>query len=108
MIALQNTKASLFDIAYDLNYPDGFALSNQMKRLADIRPSAARQYLGWEWVLECWMAKEARNGGFSGDRVTPLVVEQPRERLEDKSAVESMSPARKAPAGQPSPDPRLA
>ena len=61
-IKLQNSDASLFSIATSLGYPDGFSLSNQMKRLCDIRPMEARQRLGWEWLFETWLAREADRG----------------------------------------------
>ena len=61
-IKLQNTDASLFSIATSLGYPDGFSLSNQMKRLCDVRPLEARQRLGWEWLFETWLAREAERG----------------------------------------------
>ncbi len=64
-IELQNSDKSLFRVACDLEYPDGFSLSNQMKRLTGIRPSEAREHLGWEWLLEAWLRREARNGGLS-------------------------------------------
>ena len=73
VVALQNSRGNLFDIACDLGYPDGFALSNQMKRLADLRPSAARDHLGWEWVLESWLGRESASGGFSADRREHLI-----------------------------------
>lgn len=64
-IELQNSDKSLFRVACDLDYPDGFSLSNQMKRLTGLRPSEAREHLGWEWVLEAWLRREAKNGGLS-------------------------------------------
>ena len=63
-IKLQNSDASLFSIATSLGYPDGFSLSNQMKRLCGIRPLEARQRLGWEWLFETWLAREARRGNL--------------------------------------------
>jgi len=61
-LKLQNTDASLFRIATSLGYPDGFSLSNQMKRLCGVRPLEARQRLGWEWLFETWLASEAERG----------------------------------------------
>ena len=61
-IKLQNSGASLFSIATSLGYPDGFSLSNQMKRLCGIRPLEARQRLGWEWLFETWLVREADRG----------------------------------------------
>lgn len=59
---LQNSDASLFSIATSLGYPDGFSLSNQMKRLCGIRPLEARRRLGWEWLFEIWLARETHLG----------------------------------------------
>jgi AraC-like DNA-binding protein len=64
-IKLQNTDASLFSVACSLGYSDGFSLSNQMRRLCGIRPIEARERLGWEWVFETWLAKEAAIGSIS-------------------------------------------
>jgi len=64
-LRLQNSRDSLFSIACDLGYPDGFALSNQMMRLTHVRPSMARQHLGWEWLLESWIHQEVMTHGFS-------------------------------------------
>lgn len=64
VIRLQNTADSLFTIAIDLGYPDGFALSNQMKRMVDVRPGTVRDCLGWEWVVECWLQQERTAGGL--------------------------------------------
>lgn len=65
VIRLQTTPTSLFAIAIDLGYPDGFALSNQMKRLIGARPSVCRDCLGWEWVVECWLQQERAAGTLS-------------------------------------------
>lgn len=61
-LELQNSDKSLFRVACDLGYPDGFSLSNQMNRLTGIRPSEARKHLGWEWILEAWLREEFRVG----------------------------------------------
>jgi AraC-like DNA-binding protein len=66
-LRLQATEETLFTIACDLGYPDGFALSNQMFRLTGIRPTVARECLGWEWVMESWLKKEAEVGGLVPD-----------------------------------------
>jgi len=65
-IRLQNCDASLFDVAGDLGYADGFSLSNQMHRLVGVRPAEVRECLGWEWILEAWLRKEAVHGGLTG------------------------------------------
>lgn len=62
---LQNSDASIASIAYDSGYPDGFSLSNQMQRLIGYRPSQVREYLGWEWILEAWLWREADEGGLA-------------------------------------------
>ncbi len=64
-LQIQSQHTTLTRIAYDLGYPDAFALSNQMKRLTGLRPSEARARRGWEWIVEAWLRKEAREGGFS-------------------------------------------
>lgn len=62
---LQNSEASIFSLAYELGYPDGFAVSNQMYRLIGHRPSEVRERLGWEWILEAWLRREAEGGGLA-------------------------------------------
>jgi AraC-like DNA-binding protein len=62
---LQNSEASVFSIACASGYPDGFSLSNQMKRLIGYRPSEVREFLGWEWILEAWLRKEADEGALA-------------------------------------------
>jgi AraC-like DNA-binding protein len=63
-LRMQSTEDTLFTIACDLGYPDGFALSNQMHRLIGIRPTSARDCLGWEWLIESWLRREAELGGL--------------------------------------------
>lgn len=63
-IQLQSSDASLFSVACSLGYSDGFSLSNQMHRLCGVRPMEARERLGWEWVFETWLAKEAAIGNI--------------------------------------------
>jgi len=64
-VRLQDPRANLFGIGFDLGYPDGFAFSNQMKRLTGLRPSIMRECFGWEWIVESWLKKEAENGCLS-------------------------------------------
>ena len=64
-LALQGSSRSLFEIACDLGYPDGFALSNQMVRLTGIRPRTVRKRVGWEWIVEAWLQREAAEGAIS-------------------------------------------
>lgn len=53
-------------------YPDGFALSNQMKRLTGMRPSDVKAHIGWEWLFEAWIQKEIAGGGFGSDQLNML------------------------------------
>lgn len=64
-IRLQDPKATLFSVGCELGYPDGFAFSNQMKRLTGLRPSIMRECFGWEWIVESWLHKEAEAGNLS-------------------------------------------
>ncbi len=64
-IRLQDPSASLFSVGCDLGYPDGFALSNQMRRLTGLRPSLMRTCFGWEWIVESWLSLEAESGSLS-------------------------------------------
>lgn len=66
-IRLQNSDDSVLAVGYELGYPDGFSLSNQMVRLTGYRPVEARQFLGWEWLLEAWLRREADTGGLAPD-----------------------------------------
>lgn len=80
-LRLQGSEEQLARIARSLGYPDGFALSNQMKRLVGVRPSEVRPRLGWEWLLETWLRKEAREGGFSDELAAilyPATASAPR------------------------------
>lgn len=63
---LQNSAESVFTIASDLGYPDGFSLSNQMHRMTGFRPTTVRQFLGWEWLFESWLRIEADRGNLTG------------------------------------------
>ena len=45
-------------------YPDGFTLSNQMKRLIGCRPTEVRTCLGREWILDAWLRREYAMGGL--------------------------------------------
>jgi AraC-like DNA-binding protein len=55
---MHNDEAAVFRIAARFGYPDGFTMSNQMKRLVGHRPSEVRQLLGWEWIVEAWLKRE--------------------------------------------------
>lgn len=66
-IHLQAERATVFRIAARAGYPDGFTMSNQMKRLIGRRPTEVRESLGWEWIVESWIRHEVEVGGI--DRV---------------------------------------
>lgn len=55
---LQRNGLPVFHIACKLGYPDGFTMSNQMKRILGLRPSEVRGVLGWEWIVERWLRRE--------------------------------------------------
>lgn len=55
---LQRDDDPVFRVAARFGYPDGFTMSNQMKRLIGFRPSEVRELLGWEWIVEAWLARE--------------------------------------------------
>jgi AraC-like DNA-binding protein len=57
-LQLHNDDGAVFRIASRLGYPDGFTMSNQMKRLIGYRPSEVRELLGWEWIVEAWLKRE--------------------------------------------------
>ena len=57
-IQLQNTKLNIGRVSVRFGYPDGFTLSNTMKRLTGYRPSFVRRHLGWEWIVEAWWKRE--------------------------------------------------
>lgn len=61
---LQNSDESVFTISVTAGYPDGFSMSNQMSRLLGVRPSEVRRFLGWEWLFESWLRREALTGGL--------------------------------------------
>jgi AraC-like DNA-binding protein len=73
-IQLQRQRHTLDAVAVGLGYPDGFSLSNQMTRLTGVRPSVARERLGWEWLMEAWLRMEQREGSLelpTGTRLGP-------------------------------------
>ncbi len=67
-VRLQRERVTAFRAAVEVGYPDGFTMSNQMKRLIGCRPTEVRDCLGWEWIVESWVREEAARGGFSLDR----------------------------------------
>jgi len=64
-IRLQNDSSAIFRIATRAGYPDGFTLSNQMKRMIGYRPSEVRERLGWEWIVEAWLRREVAAGAVA-------------------------------------------
>lgn len=68
-LKLQNSTESLFQVATSLGYPDGFSMSNQMHRLCRVRPQEARKRYGWEWIFECWLAREMAIGAVTSNVV---------------------------------------
>lgn len=84
-IKLQNSDASLFNIACSLGYSDGFSLSNQMSRLCGVRPMDTRTMVGWEWLFESWLAREAEHGNISKNvvktrpSIAPLPLRAPAQ-----------------------------
>lgn len=89
-IRLQNSSESVLSVGYEVGYPDAFSLSNQMARLTGYRPSDARTYLGWEWLLEAWLRREADAGGLAPDFTVEILAE----------AVPSRAERRRSPAGR--------
>jgi AraC-like DNA-binding protein len=61
-VQLQNTRTNINRVSTRFGYPDGFTMSNSMKRLTGYRPTFVREHLGWEWVIEAWLRGE---GGMS-------------------------------------------
>ncbi len=51
-------KTSLLEIAFALGYSDHSALSQAMVRTFGLRPNKLRNTLGWEWLLDRWLASE--------------------------------------------------
>lgn len=89
-LKLQNSESTVSSIAFDHGYPDGFSVSNQMERLIGCRPSEVRVRLGWEWILESWLRREAELGGL-----TPTLTR--RLRGTPEASVKSVAaPARRS------------
>ncbi|MFG0312932.1 MAG: helix-turn-helix domain-containing protein [Phycisphaerales bacterium] len=74
-----STSGSLASVARDMGYPDPFSMSNQMKRIAGVRPAEARKRLGWEWLVESWLRREERR---SARRRATLALSIDEERGE--------------------------
>jgi AraC-like DNA-binding protein len=95
-LRLQNCSQSIYSVACDLGYPDGFAASNQMHRLVGFRPTDARTFLGWEWILEAWLRREAESGGLIPRWSQSQNRAAPSDPLQDKKGVR---PERRRAAG---------
>ncbi len=85
-VRLQRERVTAFRAAVEVGYPDGFTMSNQMKRLLGCRPRDVRECLGWEWIVESWVREEAARGGFDlerfGEPLAPyLTVAEPEPAL---------------------------
>jgi AraC-like DNA-binding protein len=74
-IRLQNTEDSVLSVGFEVGYPDAFSLSNQMVRLTGYRPSEARAFLGWEWLLEAWLRREADEGALAPDLTLDILAD---------------------------------
>ena len=79
-IRLQDPRSTLFGVGNDLGYPDGFAFSNQLKRLTGLRPSIMKECFGWEWIVESWLFQEAEAGTLSNSLKTTLFPQLSKER----------------------------
>ena len=87
-IKLQNSDATLFNVACSLGYPDGFSLSNQMRRICGLRPVEVRDLAGWEWVFETWIRREGERGNIPAAVVAarPSIAVKPLDREEEELA----------------------
>lgn len=47
---------ALLPLALELGYADHSALSHQIRRTFGVRPGEVRRVLGWEWLLDRWLA----------------------------------------------------
>ncbi len=63
-LRLRTDRTTIARAAHQLGYPDGFTMSNQMKRLIGYRPSQLNELLGWEWLIEAWLDAERRAGNI--------------------------------------------
>lgn len=62
MMIQEKRDMPIFKAAIHVGYPDGFTMSNQMKRLIGCRPSDVRENLGYEWIIEEWVRRERAAG----------------------------------------------
>lgn len=93
---LQRNRCSIGRAAAEMGYPDPFTMSNQMKRLAGLRPSEVKARYGWSWIVECWIVEETRRRGFDCERyrraLAPYLAAEPAP-TPAPSAVRSPFPA---------------
>lgn len=73
IMRLQTTDLTISRVALRMGYPDGFTMSNQMKRIIGLRPSEVRTYLGWEWVVETWLYCETISGNVDAMRYEHVI-----------------------------------
>lgn len=72
-LSLQRAQSTpLLELAMDLGYSDHSALSHQLMRLFGVSASAIRCTLGWEWLLDSWLARWSERPAM---RSSPLVTE---------------------------------
>ena len=89
---LQTEGTTLSSIAFDLGYPDGFSLSNQMYRLTGLRPSFMRECFGWEWIVEAWLYQEAQEQNLSAELSRHLFGPGPKVENPGSPTQEGQSP----------------
>jgi AraC-like DNA-binding protein len=95
-VRLQNSEATVSSVAFEHGYPDGFSLSNQMERLLGHRPSEVRRRLGWEWLVEAWLRREAGCGRFS----SPIIASADSRRDHDSTPEAAPRGPRRAERGR--------
>jgi len=81
VLRLQRSDESILSVGLGVGYPDGFSLSNQMLRLTGVRPSEARNRVGWEWFMEAWLRTEAETGGLRPKHAGERLVQSLGARL---------------------------
>lgn len=92
-VRLQREHATAFRAAVDVGYPDGFTMSNQMKRMLGCRPTEVRECLGWEWIVESWVKSETQRGGFAAERFVGAVAPYLRARAPLRASVRTSARA---------------
>lgn len=92
-LRMQMPGTTLMSVAYEHEYPDGFSLSNQMKRLTGLRPSDIAPRLGWEWIVEAWIQEEVRTGGFRADQAQLLIRGRAKTPLHQQASADERQPA---------------